>query len=55
MALIERWHRSATTTTTHQRMKIVEFCAGSGFIGLPLAALYPNDVEVVIIDRKVNF
>lgn len=36
-----------------RRLRIVEFCAGSGFLGLPLAAMYP-DIDVVLIDQKVR-
>jgi hypothetical protein len=32
-------------------LKVVEFCAGSGFVVLPLAALYP-EFEFVLVDRK---
>jgi hypothetical protein len=35
-------------------LRVVEFCAGSGYIALPLAQLYPN-IEFVIIDMKVHF
>lgn len=35
-----------------QRLKIVEFCCGTGFIGLPLAALYPQH-NITLIDCKV--
>lgn len=36
---------------TPPTLRIVEFCAGSGFVILPLAALYP-DFEFVLVDRK---
>jgi methylase of polypeptide subunit release factors len=35
-----------------RRITVVEFCAGSGFIALPLSFLFP-DVTFVIIDLKV--
>ena len=34
-----------------ERVKIVEFCAGSGFISLPLAFLYPT-IDFILIDKK---
>jgi Methyltransferase domain len=34
-------------------IKIVEFCAGSGFVALPLAAMYPQ-CEFVLIDSKLK-
>lgn len=34
-------------------LRVVEFCGGSGYIVLPLAALYP-DIEFVLIDYKAE-
>jgi methylase of polypeptide subunit release factors len=36
-----------------RRLRVVEFCAGSGFIGIPLAAIYP-EIDVTLIDQKVS-
>lgn len=35
------------------KLKIVEFCGGSGFVVLPLAALYP-EYDFVLIDSKIK-
>lgn len=35
------------------QVKVVEFCAGSGYIVLPLAALFPQ-VNFVLLDKKVR-
>lgn len=44
---------TTTSATTHENefIRVCEFCAGSGFICLPLAAMYPT-VEFVLLDRK---
>lgn len=42
--LLESWNRE-------RRLRVVEFCAGSGFVLLPLAQLFPR-VEFVLIDYK---
>ena len=34
-----------------RRIRVVEFCSGSGFVALPLAALYP-EIDVILIDQK---
>ncbi len=36
-----------------KRLRVVEFCAGSGFVLLPLAQLYPQ-VDFVLIDYKAK-
>ena len=36
---------------TNRRLRIVEFCSGSGSVGIPLAYLYPQH-EIVLIDAK---
>ena len=36
-----------------KRIRVVEFCAGSGFVLLPLAQLYPH-VDFVLIDYKTK-
>lgn len=38
----------------NKRLRIVEFCCGTGFIGLPLAYHYPHH-DIVLIDSKVTF
>jgi hypothetical protein len=37
----------------NNKLKIVEFCAGSGFVILPLAAMYP-EYDFVLIDSKIK-
>lgn len=45
----------SSSTSRSERLdrvrRIVEFCAGSGYIALPLAHLYP-EIEFVVIDQK---
>ena len=36
-----------------KRLKVVEFCGGSGYVLLPLAQLYPH-VDFVLIDNKAK-
>ena len=36
-----------------QNLTVCEFCAGSGFIALPLAAMFPT-VKFILIDAKVS-
>ena len=38
-------------TNQNRNIKVVEFCAGSGFCALPLAYLFPQ-VQFVLVDRK---
>ena len=35
----------------HGRIRVVEFCSGSGFVALPLAAIHP-DIDFILIDQK---
>lgn len=43
--------RSRHPSQKNKRLRIVEFCAGSGFVLLPLVALFPEH-EFVLIDMK---
>jgi hypothetical protein len=42
---------SSSASHVNKTLRIVEFCAGSGFVLLPLAALYPQH-EFILIDMK---
>ena len=44
-------HLTAVNTTVNDSVKVVEFCAGSGFVLLPLAAKFPK-VSFILLDRK---
>ena len=49
-AIIEN---ALATEPQEKRLRVVEFCAGSGFVLLPLAQLYPQ-VDFVLIDYKAK-
>lgn len=40
-----------SASSSRKRLRIVEFCAGSGFVLLPLVALFPQH-EFILIDMK---
>ena len=46
--------RRSSQKDSNRKLRVVEFCSGSGFIGLPLAVLFPS-VEFVLVDMKVLF
>ena len=52
-----RYHRLAWYHDCHPglhttQVHVVEFCAGAGYVALPLAALYPTTVAVTLLDMK---
>jgi len=44
---------SFSSSSSRTRLRVVEFCCGTGFLGIPLAALYPG-IDIILIDQKVN-
>jgi hypothetical protein len=43
--------RSPSSPSACRRLRVVEFCGGSGHIALPLACIFPS-IEIVLIDIK---
>jgi hypothetical protein len=56
----EQWRgplqkKSYEAATPDDRIHVVEFCGGAGYVAIPLAALYsPSEVRVTLLDMKTH-